>query len=85
MQIIYPDAKKPPTLFMGCIFFYRHARKDCFLVEIQEIKATQENLVLEEDRVSGITYFFTVLSEKPKKLLVWGNKEEKDNILLHCQ
>lgn len=40
------------------------------MVEIQEIKAIHENLVLEEDRVSGIIYFFTVVSEKAKKLLV---------------
>lgn len=49
------------------------------LVEIQE------NLDLEEDRVSRIILFFTVFSEKPKKLLVWRNIEIKNNISLRCQ
>lgn len=78
IQIIYPNANKPHTFFMGKFAFAVLPEKIGGLVEIQE------NLDLEEDGVTGII-FFTVFSEKPKKLLVWGNTEVKDSISLRCQ
>lgn len=60
-EVIYPNAKEFPTFSSWAKFSFIGMSGKTVLVEIQESKIIQENLVLEKRSISGITFLFVFL------------------------